>query len=79
MKVKIFVGSVTAMQGSKDTSLEDEINGWLTDNPNVEIVDIRISADTQRDEVSGQNFQALCLVLYKGKIAKKQKPLAPVE
>jgi len=79
MKVKIFVGSVTAMQGFNDTALEDEINGWLTDNPNVEIVDIRISADVQRGEISGQNFQALCLVLYKGKIAKKQKPLAPVE
>ncbi|HEX5736108.1 MAG TPA: hypothetical protein VF131_24990 [Blastocatellia bacterium] len=79
MKVKIFVGSVTVMQGSNDTALEDEINGWLTDNPNVEIVDIRISADAQSSEVSGKNFQALCLVLYKGKIAKKQKPLGPVE
>ena len=79
MKVKIFVGSVTAMQGSNDTALEDEINGWLTDNPNVEIVDIRISADTQRGEMSGHTFQVLCLVLYKGKIEKKQKPLAPVE
>ena len=79
MKVKIFVGSVTVMQGSNDTALEDEINGWLTDNPNVEIVDIRISADAQRGEMSGQDFQVLCLVLYKGKIAKKQKSLAPVE
>jgi hypothetical protein len=79
MKVKIFVGFISAMQGSDDTAFEDEINEWITDNPNVEIVDIRITADSQGGEMTGQSFQALCLVLYKGKIARKQKPLAPVE
>ena len=30
--------------------VDDEINRWLTDNPDVEIIEIKFSASAQRDE-----------------------------
>ncbi|MBT3210164.1 MAG: hypothetical protein HOB05_00425 [Bacteroidetes bacterium] len=44
MKMKLFGKANTKKDGSCMTDLENEINDWLKNNPNIEILDIKQSA-----------------------------------
>jgi hypothetical protein len=64
MKTKIFIGWISVMQDYVDNSFEDKINQWLSENPQIEVVDIQFSAEPSQG-ASSSSFGASCLILYK--------------
>jgi hypothetical protein len=71
MRVKIFEKCLSVSQGDYGggslIGIEQDINGWLAGNPDIEIIDIRFTASAAHVQDGPTNHNALCLVLYKDK------------
>jgi hypothetical protein len=71
MRIKIFDGLTHG--GSDEEAkgrLENEINEWLATNPDVEIMDIRLSMTNYPAHEYSRSvfrFPTVCLILYKEK------------
>lgn len=65
MKVKIFQNRV-AYDETHPAALEEEMNKWLENNANIEIVDIRFSTVYYPSgPVGGGGSSGIALILYK--------------
>ena len=68
MRVKFFESLIE--EGGKEPRIEIQMNKWLADNPNLQVIDVKLSANfASRDELGGAFYQVLAMVLYgeKGK------------
>ncbi len=63
MKVKLFTGTVTNIPGENTQPFEDEINSWLSIQPELSISEIKLSAFPI--ENTPNKVQVVCLVCYK--------------
>jgi hypothetical protein len=68
MRVKIFHRSVKGSPESAVKAIENELNEWLTENPDNEIVDIKFSSSSSSVERIENVFSIICLVLFKRRI-----------
>ena len=69
MKVKVFNSLIpydSSVSLKTPNKLEGNINEWLTANPNFEIIDIKFSTTTFKNN----NVAASCIIQYK----EKKKP-----
>ncbi len=68
MKVKVFEHIIqTDENWSHLSAIEAPMNTWLADNPEVEIVDVKLSvaSGTNNERAAPAAFIALCMVFYK--------------
>jgi len=71
MRVKIFEKTLAVQHGDTGggslCGIESKINDWLGKNPDIEVVDIKMSFTAGPLQDAPTNFAVLCLVLYKEK------------
>jgi len=71
MKVKIFDGLTQGGTNEVGTGgLEKEINEWLAANPNIDVLDIRLTMTNHPAEEYSKSvyrFPTVCLIFYKEK------------
>ncbi|HEX8846967.1 MAG TPA: hypothetical protein VF791_20155 [Pyrinomonadaceae bacterium] len=61
MKVKLFTETIgTTQSGINAFTFEEEINKWLGENPEVEILSTHLSSS-----MMDNYLQALCLIFYR--------------
>lgn len=65
MRVKVFHKSVKSSPEKALDSLESEINEWLTENTDINIVNIQLSTDSSSLENISNLFTLICMIFYK--------------
>ena len=64
MKMKLFGRINTSKKGLNVLELEDEVNTWLANNPNIKIIDFRQSSNGG----SMQNTKLFFSIWYEGAV-----------
>lgn len=68
MRVKIFQRSVKGSPEAAVKAMEGELNEWFAENPDNEIVDIKLTSSSSSVERLENVFSVICLVFYKRRL-----------